>query len=143
MKKPDLRQRALKALSFKRQNIVGEELAARLKCPLPNAIFLLDVGALIESAEACRLTKHQRDVFKVICRVMARNVLLGTADAKIADVDFAAGKRRTGWAGKSLLGLTIAGLVVSTTPGRLRLTNAGWAFAWATLLIKPSWKVPT
>lgn len=140
--KPDLRQRALKALALKRQNITGEELAARLKCPLPNALYLLNVGASIERAEASRLTKAQRAVFKVICRVIARNVMLGAEDAKIAEVDFAAGKRRSGWCGKSLTGLTIAGLVVSTTPGRLRLTNAGWAFAWESRLIKPSWKVP-
>lgn len=139
---PDLRSRALKARHLARQKIIGEELAARLKCPLSNALYLLDIGALIEQAEASRLSKRERDVFKVICRVAARNVMQGTADAKIADVDFAAGKRRTGWCGKSLTGLTIAGLVVSTNPGRLRLTNAGWAFAWESGLIKSNWRVP-
>jgi hypothetical protein len=138
----DIRQRALKALHLYRQRIVGAELAARLKTSPEGAEHLAETGRLIEQAEASRLTKGQRDVLKVICRVMARNMMLGAADAKITDVDRTAGKR-TGWCGKQVMGLTIAGLVVSTNPGRFRLTNAGWAFAWGTGLIKPTWKVPT
>lgn len=153
--KPDLRARALKAHYLTLQNITGVELAKRLKITEPRAdgLGLYDpdaarelaaVGKLIERAEASRLTKQQRDVLKVICRVVARNVMSrGIEFARIADVDFAAGKRRSGWCGKQLTRLTIAGLVVTPEAGRVRLTNAGWAFAWATGLIKPTWKVPT
>jgi hypothetical protein len=116
--KPDLRARALKAHHrLHQQKITGEELAFRMKCGPEAASGLVRIGALIERAEASRLSRQQRDVFKVICRVTARNVMMfGNDDAKISEVDLAAGKRRTGWCGKSLLGLTIAGLVVSTTP---------------------------
>jgi alpha-D-ribose 1-methylphosphonate 5-triphosphate diphosphatase PhnM len=104
---------------------------------------LVRIGALIERAEASRLSQQQRDVFKVICRVTARNVMMfGNDDAKISEVDLAAGNGAPAgaasrfWASRSRASS-------SHHPGRLRLTNAGWAFAWATGLIKPTWKVPT
>lgn len=140
--KPDLRQRALKAYHLSTENITGEELGARLKTSADNAHDLANIGVLIERAEARRLPRRLRDVMKVIARVIARQVMLGRDWAKTSEIDFAAGKR-SGWCGKVLVQLTSRGLIIMPQPGRLTFTDAGWAFAWATGLIKPSWKVPT
>lgn len=140
--KPNLRASALKAHHLALKNITGEELAARLKVGLDAATDLAEAGAMIERAERMRLSRRQNDVMKVIARVIARQIMLGRDWAKTGEIDFAAG-RRSGWCGKMLVGLTVAGLIAMPTAGRLTLSPAGWAFVWAGRLIKPNWKVPT
>lgn len=141
MRKPTLHDRALKAHRLALKNITGEELAARLKCDVETAIGLAQVGEMIAGAEDMRLTEREFNGLTVICRVIARNIMLNVGYAKASDVDFAAGKR-SGWTGKVMLGLVASGLVVMPLPGRIALTRAGWALAWETGRIKRNWKVP-
>jgi hypothetical protein len=152
-RKPDLRERALKAHRLASQNITGVELAKRLKVfeagrdPRvalydPDAAHALaQIGAFIYGAEQMRLSHKDFERLKVIARVVARQTMLGRFNVKTSDVDFAAGKR-TGWCGKSLVDLTAAGLITMPVPGRIAFTAAGWVLVWIAGLIKPNWKVP-
>lgn len=142
-RKPDLhlRDRALKAHRLARKNITGEELAARLKTGVEAAHDLARVGGLIARAEAMRLNQREWDGMKVIARVIARNVMLGRDWAKTSGIDFVAGKR-SGWCARIVVDLAALGLVQMPMPGRLTLTNAGWAFVWEAGLVKRNWRVP-
>jgi hypothetical protein len=135
------RELALKALKLSRKNIVGDELATKLKVEPAQAEMLFRVGTLIEHYEGHKLSQREWDVLKVIVRVIAQNIFLGREYANTGDIDFAAGKR-SGWCSQQIPGLSGMGLVSMPMRGQIYLTRAGWVLAWETGLIKPNWKVP-
>jgi hypothetical protein len=158
--KSAFRALALRAHYLTKQNITGPELAKRLKLlePRPDGLGLYDVdrarklaemGANIEAVEGCRLTPIDRLVLKTIVRMVARRFEEGGSWIKVRDIDRVAGKR-SGWCNRSISRLTLQVNLIEFTPGQhargqqhIRLSRAGWAFAWSTGLLKPSWKVPT
>lgn len=135
------RELALKAVRLAHRNVVGDELAVRLKVEPEQALALVKAGVLIQRAEDTKLKQREWDVLKVVVRVLAQNILLGRDFAKTGDVNFAAGKR-SGWCTKQIPTLTVIGLVEMADADKIRLTKAGWVLAWETGLIKPNWKVP-
>jgi len=144
------RDRALKAYRLSSKIEGGKALAAELKVESAAVARLLaNTGYRIKAAESFRLTERELLLMRVLARVEARRTLCGASSPKSREVDWAAGKYR-GWSAKVAEGrlakhnLETPGLdlVEHTQNGHIWLTPAGWAFVWATGLIKPNWKVP-
>lgn len=154
--KSERRALALKAHRLAVKHITGKEAAVRLKVS-PEAARDLEVqGRMIVQAEALRLTANERFVMKALARIHARYIALGHAGwPPLQEVDFAQ-HRRSGFTNKTIQARLLqlewseeadrAGrldFITRSTNGRnIALTAAGWAFVWATRLIKPNWKVP-
>lgn len=155
---PERRTLALKAHRLSVKKLGVHEIAKKLKLEdTVTASDLAHVGGLILRAEAQRLTDAEWQVMQVLARLEVRRVEIGSGSCATRDVEFAAGKHR-GWCAHTIerrlrdlhsdetpaTGAPRLGLVHHTPggSGRIRFTEAGWAFAWATRLIRPNWRVP-
>lgn len=145
--KTSLRERALRAHRLLKKNITGEALAARMKVADGyEAHHLAHIGGRIIETEGWELTDAEWLLMKTLARVEARRIERGDGTPKCKDIDWAAGKH-TGWCRhtveKRLRHEARIGFVHYMPNGEIWLTPTGWAFVWATRLIrKPSWRVP-
>jgi hypothetical protein len=156
MKRAD-RDLALKAARLFNRPMSHSDVAKKLRVDLEAGRTILNRGLLIEAFEGHRLTDNELVVMTVLARLEARRVHLGGPPPTIGQVDHAAGKR-SGWAGKVVqkrlrtarpsdagvrdIANRIGFVTFPNDAGLIWLTEAGWAFVWATGLILQNWKVP-